>query len=135
MPPTPTVSTITKWSNMRSARTFSPQLGHSTRASGSARLVSIEAPQAGQVCSADAVDSVAIDAIVTSTICRATLRSTGSDTGGMSEESTTIELLVPKDAARLRLDQFLARELPRFSRSRLQQLIRKAFITLNGAAA
>ena len=26
----------------------------------------------------------------------------------MSEESTTIELLVPKDAARLRLDQFLA---------------------------
>jgi len=53
----------------------------------------------------------------------------------MSEESTTIELLVPKDATRLRLDQFLARELPRFSRSRLQQLIRKAFITLNGAAA
>ncbi|MDP9186944.1 MAG: RluA family pseudouridine synthase [Verrucomicrobiota bacterium] len=53
----------------------------------------------------------------------------------MSEESITIELLVPKDAARLRLDQFLARELPRFSRSRLQQLIRKEFVTLNGASA
>jgi len=53
----------------------------------------------------------------------------------MSEESTTIELLVPKDAARLRLDQFLARELPKFSRSRLQQLIRKEFIKLNGSPA
>ena len=46
-----------------------------------------------------------------------------------------IELIVPKEAARLRLDQFLARELPRFSRSRLQQLIRKAFITLNSTPA
>jgi len=53
----------------------------------------------------------------------------------MPEESTSIELLVPKDATRLRLDQFLARELPKFSRSRLQQLIRKEFITLNGASA
>ena len=53
----------------------------------------------------------------------------------MSEESIIIELLVPKDAARLRLDQFLARELPKFSRSRLQQLIRTEFVTLNGAAA
>jgi 23S rRNA pseudouridine1911/1915/1917 synthase len=46
-----------------------------------------------------------------------------------------IELIVPRDAARLRLDQFLARELPKFSRSRLQQLIRNEFVTLNGAAA
>src|ERR1700736_3795966 len=53
----------------------------------------------------------------------------------MSEESTTIELLVPKDAARLRLDQFLARELPKYSRSRLQQLVRKEFVTLNGSPA
>jgi 23S rRNA pseudouridine1911/1915/1917 synthase len=53
----------------------------------------------------------------------------------MPEESTSIELFVPKDAVRLRLDQFLARELPKFSRSRLQQLIRKEFITLNGATA
>src|SRR6267143_6738151 len=131
----PTVSTITKWSNMCSARTFSPQLGHSTRASGSAPLVSMAAPQAGQVCNVAAVDSVAIDAIVTSTMCRATLRSSGSETRGMSEEPTTIELLVPKERARLRLDQFLARELPKFSRSRLQQLIRKEFVTLNGATA
>src|ERR1700736_2181952 len=50
----------------------------------------------------------------------------------MSEESTTIELLVPKDAARLRLDQFLARELPKYSRSRLQQLGRKELVILNG---
>src|ERR1700736_2863128 len=53
----------------------------------------------------------------------------------MSEESTTIELLVPKDAARLRLDQFLARELPKYSRSRLQQLVRKKFVTPNGPPA
>ncbi|PYL53887.1 MAG: RNA pseudouridine synthase, partial [Verrucomicrobia bacterium] len=53
----------------------------------------------------------------------------------MSEESIITGLLVPKDGARLRLDQFLARELPKFSRSRLQQLIRNEFVTLNGAAA
>ena len=46
-----------------------------------------------------------------------------------------IELIVPKEAARLRLDQFLARELPRFSRSRIQQLIRKAFVTRNKSPA
>ena len=46
-----------------------------------------------------------------------------------------IELIVPKKAARLRLDQFLARELPRFSRSRIQQLIRKAFVTRNSSPA
>jgi 23S rRNA pseudouridine1911/1915/1917 synthase len=53
----------------------------------------------------------------------------------MTKEGTTIELLVAKDAARLRLDQFLARELPKYSRSRLQQLVRKEFITLNGSPA
>src|SRR5437899_7814844 len=57
---------------MRSARIFSPQLGHSTRASGSASPVSIEVAQAGQVCDVDAVDSAAIEPIVTSTIARAT---------------------------------------------------------------
>jgi len=46
-----------------------------------------------------------------------------------------IKLIVQRDAARLRLDQFLARELPKFSRSRLQQLIRNELVTLNGAAA
>src|SRR6267378_1292906 len=53
----------------------------------------------------------------------------------MPEEPTTIALIVPKEAARLRLDQFLARELPKFSRSRIQQLIRKHFVTLNRSPA
>ena len=53
----------------------------------------------------------------------------------MTQGSTTIELLVPKEAARLRLDQFLARALPKYSRSRLQQLVRKEFVTLNGSPA
>src|ERR1700719_4835671 len=51
------------------------------------------------------------------------------------EESKTVDLVVPKQNARLRLDQFLAAELPRFSRSRLQQLIRAGFVRLNGKAA
>src|SRR5438132_493517 len=45
------------------------------------------------------------------------------------------ELTVQKEARRLRLDQFLARELPKFSRARIQQLIRKQFVTLNGSPA
>lgn len=53
----------------------------------------------------------------------------------MPEESTTIALVVPKEAARLRLDQFLARELAKFSRSRIQQLIREQFVTLNDSPA
>ena len=40
-----------------------------------------------------------------------------------------------KKHARLRLDQFLARELPQFSRARLQKLIRNQNITLNGSPA
>lgn len=47
----------------------------------------------------------------------------------------TIELTVPEQTSRIRLDQFLAREVPRFSRSRLQALIRNRNITLNGAPA
>src|SRR5438874_5077207 len=53
----------------------------------------------------------------------------------MTKGSTTIELIVPKEAAWLRLDQFLARALPKYSRSRLQQLHRNEFVTLDGAAA
>src|SRR5436853_6057050 len=53
----------------------------------------------------------------------------------MTETSNSIHLVVPKEAARLRLDQFLARELPQYSRSRLQQLVRKEFVTLNGSPA
>jgi len=40
---------------------------------------------------------------------------------------------VSKDDARLRLDRFLARQLPEYSRSRLQQLIRTGFVQLNSA--
>jgi 23S rRNA pseudouridine1911/1915/1917 synthase len=53
----------------------------------------------------------------------------------MTETSNSIHLVVPKEAARLRLDRFLARELPKYSRSRLQQLVRKEFVTLNGSPA
>jgi 23S rRNA pseudouridine1911/1915/1917 synthase len=53
----------------------------------------------------------------------------------MPETAKMIELVVPREAARLRLDQFLARELPRFSRSRIQQLIRQQFIKLNDSPA
>src|SRR3982750_3956836 len=60
---------------MRSTRTFSPQLGQSTFASGSPSLVSTEAPHAGQVCNVDVFDSAAIGLTVTSTIFGATLRS------------------------------------------------------------
>lgn len=46
-----------------------------------------------------------------------------------------MQLIVPKESARLRLDRFLANELPRFSRSRFQQLIRDGFVRLNGTTA
>jgi len=37
---------------------------------------------------------------------------------------TTFKLVVAKEHARMRLDLFLAKSLPEFSRSRIQQLIR-----------
>ena len=45
--------------------------------------------------------------------------------------SMPIDLVVSANEARLRLDQFLAKRLPEFSRSRLQQLIRDGFVLLN----
>jgi 23S rRNA pseudouridine1911/1915/1917 synthase len=48
------------------------------------------------------------------------------------ERSTTIELVVPKDDAKLRLDRVLAKQLPEYSRSRLQQLIGAGFVRVNG---
>ena len=39
-----------------------------------------------------------------------------------------------KNEAHVRLDRFLANNLPGYSRSRLQQLIRTGFVTLNGRA-
>jgi 23S rRNA pseudouridine1911/1915/1917 synthase len=48
--------------------------------------------------------------------------------------SSQIELVVSANEARLRLDQFLVKQLPEFSRSRLQQLIRDGFVRLNDSA-
>jgi 23S rRNA pseudouridine1911/1915/1917 synthase len=48
--------------------------------------------------------------------------------------STHAQLIVPKNEAHVRLDRFLANNLPGYSRSRLQQLIRTGFVTLNGRA-
>src|SRR5438132_9296030 len=42
-----------------------------------------------------------------------------------------IEFVVSENDAKLRLDQFLAKRLPEYSRSRLQQLIRTGFVRLN----
>jgi len=52
-----------------------------------------------------------------------------------AENSTRIDLVVSTDEARLRLDQFLAKRLPEFSRSRLQQLIRGGFVLLNDSTS
>src|SRR5258708_20114495 len=50
-----------------------------------------------------------------------------------NEAPTTFKLLVPKEHARMRLDLFLVKSLPEFSRSRIQQLIRGGFVRVGGA--
>jgi 23S rRNA pseudouridine1911/1915/1917 synthase len=50
-----------------------------------------------------------------------------------SEAQATFKLVVPKEHARMRLDLFLVKSLPEFSRSRIQQLVRAGFVRLNGA--
>src|SRR2546429_31644 len=52
-----------------------------------------------------------------------------------ADNSTRIELVVPANEAKIRLDQFLAKRLPEFSRSRLQQLIRDGFVRLNNSTS
>jgi 23S rRNA pseudouridine1911/1915/1917 synthase len=47
------------------------------------------------------------------------------------KDSNPIEFVVTENDAKLRLDQFLAKRLPEYSRSRLQQLIRSGFVRLN----
>jgi len=47
------------------------------------------------------------------------------------KDSKPIEFVVTENDAKLRLDQFLAKRLPEYSRSRLQQLIRSGFVRLN----
>ena len=49
-----------------------------------------------------------------------------------TEKLTRIELSVPREDAKSRLDRFLAKHLPEYSRSRLQHLIRAGFVRLNG---
>jgi 23S rRNA pseudouridine1911/1915/1917 synthase len=48
-----------------------------------------------------------------------------------AEDSNRVDLVVPANEARLRLDQFLAKRFPEFSRSRVQHLIRDGFVRLN----
>jgi 23S rRNA pseudouridine1911/1915/1917 synthase len=50
-----------------------------------------------------------------------------------SKALRTFKLIVPKENARMRLDLFLAKSLPEFSRSRIQQLIRTGFVRIGGA--
>jgi 23S rRNA pseudouridine1911/1915/1917 synthase len=52
-----------------------------------------------------------------------------------AEHSTRTELIVSANEAKLRLDQFLAKRLPEFSRSRLQHLIRDGFVRLNNSTS
>jgi 23S rRNA pseudouridine1911/1915/1917 synthase len=47
------------------------------------------------------------------------------------KDSRPIEFVVTENDAKLRLDQFLAKRLPEYSRSRLQQLIRNGCVRLN----
>jgi 23S rRNA pseudouridine1911/1915/1917 synthase len=47
----------------------------------------------------------------------------------------TIEVSVGKIVSRSRIDRYLATELPQFSRTRLQHLIRAGFVRLNGRGA
>jgi 23S rRNA pseudouridine1911/1915/1917 synthase len=53
----------------------------------------------------------------------------------LNENSRRLELIVSANEAKLRLDQFLAKRLPEFSRSRLQQLIRAGFVRLNNSTS
>ncbi|HEU5313161.1 MAG TPA: RluA family pseudouridine synthase [Candidatus Udaeobacter sp.] len=53
----------------------------------------------------------------------------------LNENSARLELIVSANEAKLRLDQFLAKRLPEFSRSRLQQLIRAGFVRLNNSTS
>ena len=51
-----------------------------------------------------------------------------------SKPPATFKVVVPKELARMRLDLFLVKSLPQFSRSRIQQLIRAGFVHIRGAA-
>jgi 23S rRNA pseudouridine1911/1915/1917 synthase len=61
------------------------------------------------------------------------LSTTRSMRRSSTETLSRIKLSVPKDVAKSRLDRFLAKQLPEYSRSRLQHLIQAGFVRLNGA--
>ncbi len=46
----------------------------------------------------------------------------------------TFKVVVAREHARMRMDLFLAKSFPQFSRSRIQQLIRAGFVCIRGAA-
>jgi 23S rRNA pseudouridine1911/1915/1917 synthase len=50
-----------------------------------------------------------------------------------NQEPRAFKLVVTKEFARMRLDLFLVKSLPEFSRSRIQQLIRAGFVRVGGA--
>lgn len=50
-----------------------------------------------------------------------------------SDAPATFKFVVPKEDARMRVDLFLTKSLPQFSRSRVQQLIRAGFVRIGGA--
>jgi 23S rRNA pseudouridine1911/1915/1917 synthase len=66
-------------------------------------------------------------------------KSAGNYSGNVTcespEDEPVVELTVPYELAGLRLDQALARLLPHYSRSRLQEWVRQARVTVNGARA
>jgi 23S rRNA pseudouridine1911/1915/1917 synthase len=51
-----------------------------------------------------------------------------------SDAPATFRFVVPKEDARMRVDLFLAKSLPQFSRSRIQQLIRAGLVRVGGAS-
>jgi len=57
------------------------------------------------------------------------------DVVAVSDVSTTLSLVVPLEYGGMRLDQALAKLLPEYSRSRLQEWVAQGQITLNGATA
>lgn len=57
------------------------------------------------------------------------------DEGAGVDDLAPLALPVPGECAGMRLDQVLAKLLPEYSRSRLQEWIAQGLVTLNGAAA
>jgi len=94
--------------------------------------VSTDAPQPGHVCFNTEVSLVGTQPIVTLRTFEAKITDVSSH---LTSPSRLITVTVPQSAARMRLDQFLAEHLKQFSRSRIQQLIRRGAITVDGRAA